>query len=454
MSEITIPIPDGIDDWGKILITSLNSVFSGVVKVIREDINKLSGEVVTFKTELLQLVNSANDKAQEALANSNKTAQIVENFREELTGIRRELTVAREVINDNRKEIATLRHENVDLKRESVRVKQQTNMQEAYSRRDNLTIRGIPEVQHDNKTTCDQLVRNFFIETMSVKKEDVDAMRFVRVHRIGKPLTQVQNKTTPPPRSIIVRFNDYSDRQRVWEWRKNLGHTKYSVNENFPQSVEYNRRKLYPIYKLAKKSEALREKVTLKNDVLTVDNEKFTVDNINKLPDQLHPKKLCYKTDANTYAFGGLYSEYCSLSNWKLVNFTYNNKQFSSSEQAYFYTMALKSKDMNSADKIITTTSPREIKQQGKLIKGFNVHSWNKIKGDVMLEILRCKFNQNADLKQDLINTGDKKLVESGRSAYYAAGLSLMDRDILDSTKYTGKNKLGEFLQTVRQELK
>ena len=71
-----------------------------------------------------------------------------------------------------------------------------------------------------------------------------------------------------------------------------------------------------------------------------------------------------------------------------------------------------------------------------------------------MLEILRCKFNQNADLKQDLINTGDKKLVESGRSAYYAAGQSLMDRKILDSTKYTGKNKLGEFLQTVRQELK
>ena len=98
---------------------------------------------------------------------------------------------------------------------------------------------------------------------------------------------------------------------------------------------------------------------------------------------------------------------------------------------------------MNSADKIITTTSPREIKQLGKIIKGFNVHSWNKIKGDVMLEFLRCNFNQNADLKQDLINTGDKKLVESGRSAYYAAGLSLLD--ILDSTKYTGKNKLGDF---------
>ena len=116
--------------------------------------------------------------------------------------------------------------------------------------------------------------------------------------------------------------------------------------------------------------------------------------------------------------------------------------------------MALKSKDFNTADKIITTTSPREIKLLGKHIKGFNVHSWNKNKGEVMLDILRCKFSQNADLKQDLINTGDKKLVESGRSAYYAAELSLMDKNILDSAKYTGKNKLGEFLQTIRQELK
>ena len=53
---------------------------------------------------------------------------------------------------------------------------------------------------------------------------------------------------------------------------------------------------------------------------------------------------------------------YDTYLNWKLVNFTYNNKQFSSSEQPYFNTMALKSKDVNSADKIITTTSPREIK--------------------------------------------------------------------------------------------
>ena len=454
MSEVTIPIPDGIDEWGKILITSLNSVFNGIVKVFRDDFGKLSAEVATVKTELLQNSKCSNDKAEEAIAVSNETAQIVEGVRSELAELKRELTVAREVISDNRTEMTTLRNEVVELKRERARVKQQTNLQEVYSRRDNLTIRGIPELQQGDNTSCDQLLRNFFVGSMSMNKEEVDAMRFVRVHRIGKPLTQVQNRTLAPPRSIIVRFNDYRDRQKVWECRKNLGNTKYSVNENFPKSVEYNRRKLYPIYKLAKRSEALREKVTLKNDVLTVDNEKFTVDTINKLPDQLHPRQLCYKTDDNTYAFGGLYSEYCSFSNWKLVKFTYNNKPFTSSEQAYFYTMALKSKDFNTADKIITTTSPREIKLLGKNIKGFNVHSWNKNKGEVMLDILRCKFSQNADLKQDLINTGDKKLVESGRSAYYAAGLSLMDKNILDSAKYTGKNKLGEFLQTIRQELK
>ena len=130
--------------------------------------------------------------------------------------------------------MTTLRNEVVELKRESARVKQQTNLQEVYSRRDNLTIRGIPELQQGDNTSCDQLLRNFFVGSMSMNKEEVDVIRFVRVHRIGKPLTQAQNKTPPPTRSIIVRFNDYRDRQKVWECRKNLGKTKYSVNENFP----------------------------------------------------------------------------------------------------------------------------------------------------------------------------------------------------------------------------
>ena len=41
-------------------------------------------------------------------------------------------------------------------------------------------------------------------------KEEVDAMILVRVHRNGKPLTQVHNRIPSPPSSIIVRFNDTS----------------------------------------------------------------------------------------------------------------------------------------------------------------------------------------------------------------------------------------------------
>ena len=78
MSEVTIPIPDVIDEWGKILITSLNSVFNGIVKVFRDDFGKLSAEVATVKTELRQNSKCSNDKAEEAIAVSNKTAQIVE----------------------------------------------------------------------------------------------------------------------------------------------------------------------------------------------------------------------------------------------------------------------------------------------------------------------------------------------------------------------------------------
>ena len=86
----------------------------------------------------LQNSKCSNDKPEKVIAVSNETAQVVENVRRELAELKRELTVAREVISDNRKKMTTLRNEVVELKRESARVKQQTNLQEVYSRRDNL----------------------------------------------------------------------------------------------------------------------------------------------------------------------------------------------------------------------------------------------------------------------------------------------------------------------------
>ena len=54
-------------EWGNTLITSLNNVFNGIVTEIRDDNSKVSAELSTFKTELLQSTKCVNDKTQQVI---------------------------------------------------------------------------------------------------------------------------------------------------------------------------------------------------------------------------------------------------------------------------------------------------------------------------------------------------------------------------------------------------
>lgn len=68
---------------------------------------------------------------------------------------------------------------------------------------------------------------------------------------------------------------------------------------------------------------------------------------------------------------------------------------------------------------------------------------WYKIRDNVMLEVLRAKFRQNANLAELLLATGDAYLVEhSERDAYWS-----------DGGDGKGKNQLGQILMQVRGEL-
>lgn len=61
-----------------------------------------------------------------------------------------------------------------------------------------------------------------------------------------------------------------------------------------------------------------------------------------------------------------------------------------------------------------------------------------------MLEALRAKFSQHSELKELLLSTGDAKLVEHTRSDSYWA----------DGGDGSEKNRLGQLLMQVRQELR
>ena len=68
-----------------------------------------------------------------------------------------------------------------------------------------------------------------------------------------------------------------------------------------------------------------------------------------------------------------------------------------------------------------------------------------------MEEILTEKFSQNEHLKQFLLNTGNKELVEGNpKDTHWACGLSIDDKNIWNKEKWTGENQLGKILGKIR----
>ena len=46
-----------------------------------------------------------------------------------------------------------------------------------------------------------------------------------------------------------------------------------------------------------------------------------------------------------------------------------------------------------------------------------------------------------------------KIIAESGRDRFYATGLTITHKDVLQSSKWVGKSNLGEILMNVRREI-
>ena len=72
----------------------------------------------------------------------------------------------------------------------------------------------------------------------------------------------------------------------------------------------------------------------------------------------------------------------------------------------------------------------------------------------VMRDVLRAKFAHNANLRRELLSTGNAVLVEaSSHDAFWGAGRSLDDARLADRCSWPGKNTLGFLLMELRWAL-
>lgn len=136
------------------------------------------------------------------------------------------------------------------------------------------------------------------------------------------------------------------------------------------------------------------------------------------------------------------------LSNWYPCSIEYEGMSFHCSEQLYMWFKAKYFRDEEIADKILKCTHAREAKDLGRQVKGFDKKRWDEVSYDIMCAAVRMKFDQNEDLKKELLRIGEgRKFVEgSPVDKIWGIGIDYRSPKAQDESEWNGKNWLGECL--------
>ncbi|MCY1008333.1 NADAR family protein [Nannocystis pusilla] len=132
---------------------------------------------------------------------------------------------------------------------------------------------------------------------------------------------------------------------------------------------------------------------------------------------------------------------YGELSNFAPFPIKLGGKKWPTSEH---YFQAQKFAGTSHEEDIRRAKKPKLAAEMGRDRKRPLRRDWESVKERVMLDALRAKFTQHADLRELLLGTGDARLVEhTANDAYWG-----------DGGDGSGKNRLGQLLMQLRAELR
>ena len=144
------------------------------------------------------------------------------------------------------------------------------------------------------------------------------------------------------------------------------------------------------------------------------------------------------------------YSHQSFLSNFYNCKICFRNQTFNCLEQGYQCTKAELCDDWAAYDKILNLTSQADMKREGAKIE--TTAFWEAHKLQVMEDLLFCKFKQNKQLHDSLLNTRPLKLIKATLDNFWGAGCLLGSIALVEGS-WEGENYLGRLLIKVRDVL-
>lgn len=132
---------------------------------------------------------------------------------------------------------------------------------------------------------------------------------------------------------------------------------------------------------------------------------------------------------------------YGCFSNFSAHGFKLDGFWWATSEH---YFQAQKFAGTNHVELIQRAKTPKDAANMGRDRKRPLRSDWEQVKDEIMTSGVLCKFQTHADIRKILLETGNKPLVEKSPIDYYWGC----------GQDGTGKNRLGEILVLVREQLR
>lgn len=143
------------------------------------------------------------------------------------------------------------------------------------------------------------------------------------------------------------------------------------------------------------------------------------------------------------------------FSQWWPAEFTVDGVTYPTAEHFMMAAKALLFGDAEMAARIPLAAHPGDAKKLGRQVHGFDEELWAARRFGLVVAGNVAKFGQNPELRQFLLGTGDRVLVEaSPRDRIWGIGLSASNEQAISPGQWRGLNLLGFALMEARHQLR
>ncbi|GIH94162.1 hypothetical protein Psi01_47920 [Planobispora siamensis] len=143
------------------------------------------------------------------------------------------------------------------------------------------------------------------------------------------------------------------------------------------------------------------------------------------------------------------------LSQWWPADFTVDGTVYRTAEHFMMAGKARLFGDEETAAQIVAAGHPKEAKDLGRRVRGFDDEIWRAARFDLVVRGNLAKFGQNPELGEFLLGTGERVLVEaSPLDRIWGIGLAADDERAGRPELWRGLNLLGFALMEVRRALR